>query len=114
MTRTMVGRIGSYAEFVDAIDDENLILVEHGDHQMATVSLNGRHVLTGNTWDFYPGCHGGWFYELDRRWGCFNSPSELVLVLYRAVEGEARRVGREAATRIEAVVPSRDSAASVR
>lgn len=25
---------------------------------MAQVCISGQHIMTGNEWDFYPGCHG--------------------------------------------------------
>lgn len=53
--------------------------------EMAEVLVEDVFVMAGNFWDFHPGCHGGWFYELDKQFGGFTSPKGLTACLQRAL-----------------------------
>lgn len=53
--------------------------------EMAEVLIEDAFVMAGNFWDFHPGCHGGWFYELEKQFGAFTSPKGLAACLQRAL-----------------------------
>lgn len=53
--------------------------------EMAEVLVEDVFVMAGNFRDFYPGCHGGWFYELEKQFGGFTSPQGLTLCLQQAL-----------------------------
>ena len=48
------------------------------DCDMAMVTVNGTPVMEGNTWDFYPGCHG---FDLPD----YRDPDEFVRVLVKGL-----------------------------
>lgn len=89
-------RISSLVDLHAAIGERNLIVVEFGKHSMVEVSVNDRHVMTGNVWDFYPGCHGGWFYELAAKRGDFRTPLALADAIAGEMRDYAERNGLEA------------------
>ena len=53
--------------------------------EMAEVLIEDAFVMVGNLWDFHPGCHGGWFYELEKQAGGFTSAQGLAVSLQRAL-----------------------------
>lgn len=36
------------------------------DVRMVTIKIDDVFIMSGNFGDFYPGCHGGWHYELEK------------------------------------------------
>ena len=79
----------------------NIIVVKYSPHQMAHVYVNDKHVMSGNFWDFHPGCHG--FYELADKWGDFRTCRELAQSLWWAVREEGMPEGLFRQVRIETV-----------
>lgn len=53
--------------------------------RMARVSVNGLYVMEGNYGDFYPGCHGGWHYDLAEKFGNYRSARSMAQTLQEAV-----------------------------
>lgn len=62
---------------------------------MSCVTLNGEHMMTGNNWDFHPGCHGGRLRILGYLNGTpsWNGVSSLVILISDYIKNIARSLG---------------------
>lgn len=53
--------------------------------RMATISIDDFVVMSGNFDDFYPGCHGGWHYELASETFSYLTPRGMAQALQAAL-----------------------------
>jgi hypothetical protein len=73
-------------ELSDNVRPHSVILIEEDTScGMARLSVNGHGVMEGNHGDFYPGCHGGWHYDLARRFGDYRGANGMAETLQAAV-----------------------------
>jgi len=85
MAQTLDGFIGS-------LGPDPIVIIERDETcRMARIRVSGRCVMEGNTWDFYPGCHGGWHYELAARHGGYKGADGMALALSQAITESGRR-----------------------
>lgn len=76
---------------IDGLGSAPVILVERDEScRMARIFVAGLCVMEGNAWDFYPGCHGGWHYDLAARFGRYSSAEGMALALAQAVASSGR------------------------
>lgn len=94
-------RINSYEDFRSLFSEDNVVRVVYAAHRMAYVYFNGAHVMSGNHWDFYPGCHGGWFYDLAKKWGEFRTCDQLARALANAACEDGMAEGTYRSVRVE-------------
>lgn len=89
-------------ELIRIAGKKAVFLIERDERvSMSRVSVNGRFVMHGNFWDFYPGCHRGLTQELGEKafeWrGSEGLVAAMRLVLPKDTEVDIVRRTYEAA-----------------
>lgn len=76
---------------IDGLGSDPVIAIERDEScRMARITVAGQCVMEGNVWDFHPGCHGGWHYDLAERFGRYSSVEGMALALLQAVAASGR------------------------
>lgn len=77
--------------FIELLGPDPIVIIERDEmRRMARITVSGHHAMGGNFWDFYPGCHGGWHYELAERFGGYSGPEGMAISLQQAIVASGR------------------------